>query len=186
MRQTMDSGRRVVLGLVLITLLSLFSFLRVGLAQNLAAVPAYVQSPVHLSHWLKSEFSYETEMPDRWQPAEETVAARKGDCEDFAILAKAVLEEMNIAGEILIINFKGLRGQAHAVCIFKNNDYYSIISNQQLIKTRAATIEAAMDEQYPDWESITFTTENREELKFVSRANSASPSACPAVNTASR
>jgi hypothetical protein len=93
---------------------------------------------------------------------------------------------MNIPIDMLVINFKGLPGKAHAVCIFKSGDFYSIISNQQLIPTHAATIEAAMDEQYPDWESITFTTEKREELKFVSRTNSASPSAYLKVNTLGR
>jgi len=183
MRQAMGSGKKVIIGLALIALLSLSLMPGISLAQNLGYIPVYIQTPAQVSQWFRSEFRYETEMPDRWQPAEETVDVKKGDCEDFAILAQAVLKRLNIPSEILVINFKDLPNQAHSVCIFKNGEFYSLISNQELIQTHASAIEAAIEEQYPDWESITFTTAKREELKFVSR-NQASPAARLELNTA--
>ncbi len=137
----------------------------VSFAQVVEAIPSYVTTPAQLSQWFTAEFKYETEMPDYWQSAEETVDLKKGDCEDFAILAQVALEQSNIPSQIVVINFKGLPNQAHAVCIFKTGDFYSFISNQQLIQTNASTISAAMQEQYPDWEQITFTNAKKENLK---------------------
>lgn len=137
----------------------------VSFAQGVETFPSYVTTPAQLSQWFTTDFKYETEMPDYWQPAEETIDLKKGDCEDFAILAQAALEQLNISSQIIVINFKGLPNQAHAICIFKTGDFYSFISNQQLIQTNALTISAAIQGQYPDWEQLTFTNAKKENLK---------------------
>jgi len=137
----------------------------VSFAQGVESIPSYVTTPAQLSQWLTADFKYETEMPDYWQPAEETIDLKKGDCEDFAILAQAALEQLNIPSQIVVINFKDLPNQAHAVCVFKTGDFYNFITNQQLIQTNASTISAAIQGQYPDWEKITFTNAKKENLR---------------------
>lgn len=149
--------------MALLTIISIILFPAVSLAQ----VPANIQSPAQIAQWFAGEFHYETEIPDRWNSPEETMLAKKGDCEDFAILAYAQLSRLNIPSDIIIINFKGLPNQAHAVCVFKSNGSYGIISNQEYIQIEAGTIEAAISRQYPDWESIAFTTEKQETIKVV-------------------
>jgi len=163
--------RQVVPGLALF----LFILPSVCFSQNIQMhnVTSFVHNPAELANWFAQDFQYETEMPDSWQNAGETVLVKKGDCEDFAILAQEVLKKLGIKSDILVLKFQGL-SQEHAVCMFKEGNYYSFISNQQLVRTSASTVTAAIAEQYSDWESITFTDKNKNNLQFVSRDNSAS------------
>lgn len=136
----------------------------------LTQISKTIKNPAELSNLLATEFRYETEMPDRWSKAEETAVAKKGDCEDFAILAQEILKRINIDSQILIIKYKGI-SQAHAICIFKEGDTYSFISNQELVRTNAPTVTAAVEEQYTDWESIKITDAKNRQLQFISRNN---------------
>lgn len=130
-----------------------------------------ITTPLELSLWLSREFKYQTEMPDYWQSAEETLNLKTGDCEDFAILSQTILKSLSIPSEILIIKFKGLN-LSHTICIFKDKGLYSFISNQKLIRTQANTIIAAVEEQYPDWENIIFTDAQKRPLKVLAKTNS--------------
>mgnify|MGYP001605926310 CR=1 FL=1 len=137
-------------------------------AQSLAGVTSSVHNPAQLSKWLSNNFRYELEFPDHWQPAQETLDLKKGDCEDFAILAQNILKELGIESFIVIVNLKDFK-QSHAICVFKDDKYYSFFSNQILVQTGAASIEGAVQEGYPDWASIIFTNSKKQSVKIVSR-----------------
>lgn len=165
MRRTMQkmTGRvKAILSIVLF----LIVVPSICFGQNIAIQASVINSPVKLAQWFNQEFTYETEMPDYWQSASETIDRKKGDCEDFAILAQSMLKKMGVKSEIAIVKFEGI-SQEHAICLFKKGNYYSFISNQQLIETGATTIRDAMNEQYPDWESVTFAKANKSLTKTL-------------------
>ncbi|MBI4706628.1 MAG: transglutaminase family protein [Candidatus Omnitrophica bacterium] len=145
-------------------------FINPAFSQTIQSVANQLKSAQDLSLWFNKEFRYETEMPDRWQSAEETLRLKKGDCEDFAILSKELLGRKGIKGDIVVIKFQGVN-QSHAIFIFKEGKYFSFISNKQLIQTNSPTLAGAIQEQFPDWEKITFATAKKEAVKVVLRNN---------------
>ena len=138
-------------------------------AQTLGGIPASIRTPRDVANWIKSDFEYQLKMPDRPQSPQETMALRTGDCDDFAALASSVMSGLGIHSDILIIKFRDLKIQ-HAICIWKGEDgICSFLSSKQLVYTRERDIMAAVAKYYPDWEEVTFSNENRDSLRVVSR-----------------
>ncbi len=147
-----------------------FLFLSPAFSQTMQSAANHIKSAQDLSIWFGNEFRYETEMPDRWQTAEETLKLKTGDCEDFAILSKEILGRKGISGDILVVKFKGVN-QSHAIFIFKDGEFFSFISNQKLVQTKSKTLIGAIQDQFPDWEKVTFTSSKKEVVKIVLRNN---------------
>jgi hypothetical protein len=123
-------------------------------SQALEEAMSGVRSPEDIARFFSQEFTYTMTLPDRAHSPEETIQAQTGDCEDFAILASAMLSRMGIESQVIVIRFSGMK-IAHAVCIWKDgNGYYSFISNQQLERTRQRTLEGAIRKFYPDCQSF--------------------------------
>ena len=114
-----------------------------------------IRTPEDLAQWFSSKFTYAMEIPDRWQKAEETLSLKTGDCEDFAILSRALLDKMGIRCEIVIVEFKGLP-MAHAICAWQDAQKVNLMSNGKLYKIKADSIESAIKKVYPDWKKIRF------------------------------
>ncbi len=113
-----------------------------------------VRSPEDIARFFSREFTYTLTLPDRVHTPEETLETRTGDCDDFAVLASAILARMGIESRVLIIGFKDLR-MAHAVCIWKSSDgFYSFISSRKLQRTGTRTVKDAIMKVYPDCDSI--------------------------------
>jgi predicted transglutaminase-like protease len=89
-----------------------------------------------LSVWIESNIWYtrEPKGQDNWQSAEETFKLKKGDCEDFAILAMYVLDKKGYQTYLLSV-WNDLEGHAVLVISF-NNDYY-VMNNGHLTRTWA-------------------------------------------------
>ncbi|MBI4706950.1 MAG: hypothetical protein HY761_03370 [Candidatus Omnitrophica bacterium] len=160
----------------LLATLAVLVFSGISSASNLDANCLGIHSPGQLAGWLKNEFKYRAEMPDKWQSAEETFKLKKGDCEDFAIISQKILGDLGIKAQILVIKFKGIV-QSHAVCIFKQDRYYNFISNQKIVYTKAVSVKEAISECYPDWERIIYTDAGKLVKKIAARTkeNIASP-----------
>ena len=88
----------------------------------------YQYNPYGLAKWLDKEIVYrrDKEDIDEWQTPQRTFERRKGDCEDYAILAKYVLGR----GNILCVRNK--EDKRHAVLIFWNNKKLYMLSNHNL------------------------------------------------------
>ena len=113
-----------------------------------------IRSPEQLTSWFSNDFIFQWKFPDKPQTLEETLRSKAGDCEDFANLASAVLKQMGIPNQILILKFRNLK-IAHAICIWQDTDgLYSFISNQELFHTRKDNIKQAIKKFYPDCETI--------------------------------
>ena len=142
--------------------------------QTAENIPASIQSPKDIVKWFKNEFKYELKFPDSRQSAEETIRLRKGDCEDFALLGRMILGDLGIKSSIVIIKFKEI-GIYHAICLFASDGFYSFISNRDLVRTRAQSIEGAVNEKFPDWEKIVFLNEDGGYGNVIERRYSSRP-----------
>ena len=157
-------ARAVVLGFIIAFLLLGISFAQ---SSPVAAVIPSVRTPEALACWLSNNFRYELKLTDAWQTPEETIKLKKGDCDDFALLAQAVLKGLGIKSDVVIIKFRGLN-VLHAICIWKEETgSYSFISNCELTRTGKADIQQAIAKFYPDVESIIYTDQN---MRFTKSA----------------
>ena len=146
--------RRIILAVILMTV---FSCAALCPAEDQIPVnmPDSIHTPEDLSQWLSSNFRYVMEIPDHWQNAGETLNLRTGDCEDFAVLSKALLDRIGIASEIVIVEFRGLQ-VTHAMCAWQDAHCVNLMSNGRLRKVEAGSIKNAIKKIYPDCKSIRF------------------------------
>tara|TARA_B100000315_G_C14566337_1_gene583138 strand:- start:1382 stop:1864 length:483 start_codon:yes stop_codon:yes gene_type:complete len=153
------------------TILILITFLapNICFSQDLDENIPAINTPQDLVSWLSKEFNYQWEIVDDWKTPQETINSKKGDCEDFAILASVALSGMGISNDILVIKFKDLN-LTHCICVWKDKDgTYKFISNRSLQNTGKYEIKAAIEKFYPDWEKITFTDQDKKYAKVIRR-----------------
>ena len=75
-------------------------------------------TPKAIAGFLRRAFTFKRDadlfgMEDRWQSPEEFLARKVGDCEDYALLAQALLRRNGI--EAYIVSLFGHEGYAHTV-----------------------------------------------------------------------
>jgi len=88
--------------------------------------------------WLRENIRYKKDRDkDSWSQPEETLQRKYGDCEDLAFLNEAVLKALDYRPKVLVI---GRPLNNHAICVFKENNYYSLLDNTNYIKTRIETL----------------------------------------------
>jgi hypothetical protein len=122
-----------------------------------ASIRREFNSPETLSKWLHRSIRYDKEAPggDYWQTPYETLDKRSGDCEDYALLAQALLSEIGISSRIISVAFmEGAEKKAHAICLFNEYGRYEFFSGAYLRKFSASSIEQLMDQAYPTWYAI--------------------------------
>ncbi|MEW6101402.1 MAG: transglutaminase-like domain-containing protein [Candidatus Omnitrophota bacterium] len=137
---------------------------------SLEEASAIIRSPQELSQWYLKDFKYIREMPDRWQPAEETLRLRQGDCEDYAILSHEILKRMGIRSQIIIIKFNNIR-PSHIICAWKEGRYYNFFTNQHFVQTQSESLVELIEELYPDWRQLIFTNAQKQSLAVLNHKN---------------
>jgi hypothetical protein len=147
-------GKTFIVLLVIIAAAVSLTVLPAHASQGMEDAMAGIRSPEDIARFFSREFTYSMTLPDRAHSPEETIEAMSGDCEDFAILASAMLTRMGIENQVLIVRFSGLK-IAHAICIWKDRSgYYNFISNQELQRTGQRTVEGAVRKFYPDCQGL--------------------------------
>lgn len=111
-------------------------------------------TPEALASYLKQEFTFQEDpslfnKPDYWQEPEEFLNRKKGDCEDYAILAKTILEQQG--KEAFLFSLYGGSGYAHTVCVFVDETGYSVINQDRVIHTQAGSLETLAGLLCPTW-----------------------------------
>ena len=109
----------------------MLGLLLTGILISTPLVPPQVNSPLTLSEYMRANFTYqdEAEGVDYWQTPEETAKLKTADCDDFALYAQKVLQ--NLGYEAIAIAIKGKDKYFHAICIVKmENGKYRFFSNQ--------------------------------------------------------
>jgi len=100
---------------------------------SLPLVPPQVKDAQSLSDYMRAEFTYKAEPKgeDYWQTAEETAKLKTADCDDFALYAQKVLQ--NLGFESVAIAIKGKDKYFHAITVFKTkNGKWQYFSNGYL------------------------------------------------------
>lgn len=105
-------------------------------------------TPEALATFLRRAFTSTTDdalfgVPDYWQAPEEFLARRAGDCEDFALLAQAVLTRQGHDAFVLSLYRPG--GSGHTVCVVRQPGKFLVFDEGRLRAYRAATVEALLD-----------------------------------------
>lgn len=126
-----------------------------------------LQTPEDIAHYLWRHFRFETDRTqfgadEYWQLPEELLANGKGDCEDFALFAQALLKEKGIASFVLSIY--GNR-YAHTVCIFKENGKFNVIDGTKVIRLNSDDLRHVMTHLYPFWKKGVIVTPHKKSKK---------------------
>jgi hypothetical protein len=93
--------------------------------------------------WLKNNIQYKTDgNRDSWAHPLETLERKYGDCEDLAFLNAAALSQLGYRPKVLAL-MRLCRN--HAICVFKEGRYFTVIDNVRLKKTTAASTGELME-----------------------------------------
>jgi hypothetical protein len=87
-------------------------------ARRLAHDPTATTSPpLSVNAWVNRHVRYVADLKDRWQPPGETLKLGTGDCEDFAILKRAILINRGWpAGDLAMLVVKDLASAPSTPC----------------------------------------------------------------------
>lgn len=112
-----------------------------------------LKTPESIAHYLWRNFSFEKDQrqfgqKEYWQSPQEFLQNGKGDCEDFAIFAKALLEQLG--KRAFLFNVYG-DGFAHTVCVFEEGGKFHVIDKDRVIRYDAASLEELSKKIYPFW-----------------------------------
>ena len=89
---------------------------------------------------------------DHWQSPEEFTKRKVGDCEDYALLAQAILRRNGI--EAYALSLFGQEGYAHTICVFKDErGRYNLIDVDKIRYPKAVSLQALASWLYPGWTS---------------------------------
>lgn len=109
-------------------------------------------SPNHSLSELK-EFRYMSDnvqfnQKEYWQTPEEFAARKRGDCEDFAVYAKSVLDKEGYHSFIFSVF---IPGGSHTVLVFKENSKLYYVNYDHVDSSKADTILDLANEINSDW-----------------------------------
>ena len=136
--------------------------LQVAEAQNHAGpllspspLAAELTTPEQIAKYMWRHFSFEHDRThfgkeEYWQTPEEMLTNRKGDCEDFALFAQAVLKRSGI--KAFLLNIYGHRF-SHTICVFLDNGKYSAIDGTDVKRYETDDLYELMNEIYPNWQT---------------------------------
>ena len=114
-------------------------------------------SPEEIMRWLGKNINYRTDKtthkkPEYWQTSKETIALKTGDCEDFAFLTQALLQEIGIESSVIGIAYLDPAGvRHHAICIYEDGNSLKYFSVYNFYKAEEQRLELLLPSLYPDW-----------------------------------
>lgn len=154
--------------------LVLFAFVAEAKAQIFSQSPLSLQtlslelnSPEKIARYLWRHFAYEKDQTqfgseEYWQSAEEFLANKKGDCEDFALLASELIKKTGRTA--FILNIYGSR-YAHTICVYIEDGRYNAVDGSDLKKFNAKDLNSLISKVHPDWTRAAITDLSKETSK---------------------
>ncbi len=99
-----------------------WQLVRNAAAKALTSIPtgASLTTAVHaVDQWVNGVVTYQREMVDTWANPAQTLASRRGDCEDFAILKRAILRAHGVPDELLYLTllYDAISRNQHAILL---------------------------------------------------------------------
>ncbi len=137
-------------------------------------------TPDAIASFLATKFTFDSDQAifgeaDHWQQPVEFLNRGKGDCEDYAMLARELLRRNWIKAEVFSIY--GANGFAHTVCIFlDSHGLYNVIDQGMLLVVEAETLQEVASALCPNWTTSGITQPNGMRGQFVSRLENHSSS----------
>ena len=124
-----------------------------SLSPGIQGVARLYSTPELLADFMRKRMTFREDNElfgrrDYWQAPEEFLRRGEGDCEDYALLAQAVLKRQG--REALVFSIYG-PGYAHTVCLFREGGYYNIFNQDKVIHCKAASPEEAASLLCPHW-----------------------------------
>ncbi len=121
---------------------------------SLEALSRTCPTPESLVRFLQQQMTFEEDLRlfgemDYWQTPEEFLGRRSGDCEDYALLAQAVLQRSGV--EAFVFSLYGEDNYAHAVCVFTEKGRYHVINQDRLLRLEAGSLKEVAARLYPRW-----------------------------------
>ena len=123
----------------------------------LAQLASTYTTPKAVATLLREEFTFKRDEElfgeaDHWQSPEEFTKRKVGDCEDYALLAQAILRLNGI--EAYVVSLFGQEGYAHTICVFKDErGRYNLIDVDKIRYPKAVSLQALASWLYPGWTS---------------------------------
>lgn len=120
----------------------------------LQSVFSQIASPDAMVRWMKQHLKFVDDSKlfgndDYWQDPAEMIQRGAGDCEDYALFAKSVLDHLGI--EAYVVSFYGPNNYAHTIVIYKQSEGYNVINEDRLYRYQAKTIEDALTRVHSHW-----------------------------------
>lgn len=120
----------------------------------LNSLASELSSPKEIAKFMKKNFKFIPDQKlfgkvDHWQTPEEFLNLKKGDCEDYALFSKRLLELKGI--EAYVVSIYGRGGYAHTITVYKQNGHYNVINEDRHYKYQKKTIEEALSKVRGDW-----------------------------------
>ena len=112
-------------------------------------------TPEAIASFLRAEFTFQRDEEqfgetDHWQSPEEFLQHRVGDCEDYALLAQALLRQNGI--EAYVFSLFGAEGYAHTVSVFVDEQgRYNVINQGKLQRYHAPSLDLVAAQMNPSW-----------------------------------
>ena len=112
-------------------------------------------TPKSIAAFLKQSFTFSEDQQifgerDRWQAPEEFLIRKVGDCEDYALLAKALLERNGL--QAFVFSVYGEEGYAHTVAVFVDgNGQYNLLNQDRVRFVKATSLTDLASQIYPAW-----------------------------------
>jgi len=131
------------------------NFVFAGVLISAPLYPSHIKTPQDLGDWLKNNFTYQSEEVDYWNTPEETVNAKAGDCDDYAILSEFILKDLGYDAWFIVMVNRTPDQSSHAITIIREKDMtYSFISNTNYRRTNSASWESMLDNYWHQYKEV--------------------------------
>ncbi len=133
-------------------------------ASTAGAETAHVTTPAEVQRYLDRTLTYRFDQQvygrgEYFATPEETLARRAGDCEDWAWLAKSILDEAGFQ-TVLFTAWREARdaggNDGHTAVAVLVDGAWDHLSNLGYVRARASSLEALAESVYPDWTRANF------------------------------
>ncbi len=120
---------------------------------SLSFLASELQTPEKIAKYMWKHFLFEQDQrqfgqEEYWQTPEEFLQTQKGDCEDFAVFATALLRLNGV--NAFTLNIYG-DGFAHTVAVFEENGLYHVIDGTDVVRYEAPTLQELLTKIHPFW-----------------------------------
>lgn len=119
--------------------------------------PKTIMTPEQISIWLQQNFTYKMDEIEHFKKPKDMIKDKIGDCEDFAFLTNAILNDLKIKNKVLAIGLftdKDGNRSGHAICVFKYNGSWQFLDNQYYREVNYKSFYELIDKEYPIWYEI--------------------------------